>query len=362
LKVLNPMKLLVVILNYRVTDLTIGCLRSLADQVDRVPGTKVVVCENGSEGDAAERIREAIDAEGWGSWAHLMAVHPNRGFTGGNNLVIRAAQVWDDPPEYYLLLNADTLVQDGALDALVDFMDSHPKAGIAGSLLLSADGKPQGSPYRFLGIANQFDIAFRLGLVSWLLKRWSIAPEKTPGPSRCDWVSGASMILRARMLSQIGLLDEGLFTYFDDVDLCVRARRSGWETWFVPQSRITHFEGSSTGIRSGMVTRRPLYWYEARRRYFLKNYGSSYAALVDGAHIVGFGLWRLRRRIQRKPETDPPYAAVDFIRNSVFMKGFAVPEVGNPALRGSQARTSLQFMSTGPRPAGGRPARGGRTL
>ena len=49
------------------------------------------------------------------------------------------------------------------------------------------------------------------------------------------------------MLEQIGLLDEGLYTYFDDIDICLRAQRAGWETWFVPESRIIHYVGVSTG-------------------------------------------------------------------------------------------------------------------
>ena len=90
------------------------------------------------------------------------------------------------------------------------------------------------------------------------------------------WVSGASMILRRTMLEQIGLLDEGLYTYCDDVDICLRARRAGWETWYVPESRVVHLAGASTGIASHTKrpVRRPPYWYQAHHRYFLKNYGA----------------------------------------------------------------------------------------
>ena len=83
------MKLFVVVLCYRVPDLAIDCLRSLSKEIDRVPGTRVAVCENGTGGDAAERIERAIDEQGWSSWCDLTAVYPNRGFCAGNNLVIR---------------------------------------------------------------------------------------------------------------------------------------------------------------------------------------------------------------------------------------------------------------------------------
>ena len=102
------MKLLVVIVSYRVTDLTIDCLRSLSGEIGRVPGTRVALCENGTGGDAADRLRRAIEENNWGSWVDLTVIYPNRGFTGGNNAVIRPALESDDPPEYVLLLNADT--------------------------------------------------------------------------------------------------------------------------------------------------------------------------------------------------------------------------------------------------------------
>lgn len=138
------MKLLVIILNYRVTDLTIDCLRSLVQEVPRVPGTKVAVCENGTGGDAEQRLREAISANGWAPWAELTAISPNRGFTGGNNVIIRKWLGTADCPDYFLLLNADTLVQPGACEVLVRFMDRHPEVGIAGSRLEWPDGAPQG--------------------------------------------------------------------------------------------------------------------------------------------------------------------------------------------------------------------------
>lgn len=326
------MKLLIVILNYRVTELTIRCLQSLAGRIQRVPESKVAVCENGTGGDAADRLRRVIEDHQWSSWVELTEVHPNRGFTGGNNLVIRAALASSDPPEYFLLLNADTLVQNGALEALVDYMDRHPRAGIAGSRLLSPDGEIQGSPFRFHNFANQLDRSLQLGLVSRFLSRW--ASTMPPPSQECsvDWVSGASMILRRSMLEEVGLLDEGLYTYFDDVDLCLRAKRAGWETGFVPASRIVHLEGASTGVVRVAPKRRPGYWFQARRRYFLKNYGAIRTALYDAVFIVGSTIRLIRHWIQSKPDTDPPSMVSDLIAHSVFRRGFKVNQVENPAL------------------------------
>lgn len=328
------MKLLVVILNYRVTDLTVDCIRSMAGRLDRIPGARAVVLENGTGGDAAERLRRAIEDSPCRSRIGLMTVTPNRGFTGGNNIVIRQALASEDPPEHVLLLNADTLVQDGSFEELVAFMDRTPRAGIAGSLLVYPDGTPQQSPFRFQGIASEFDRGLRIGLLSRLFAPWRGSLSKPSAPCRADWVSGASMILRASMLRQIGLLDEGLYTYYDDIDICLRARRAGWESWFVPASRIVHLEGASTGIEHRAVKRRPDYWFQARRRYFLKNHGALYTALADAAFLTGFALWRVRRRIQRKPDRDPPHMLADAFRHSVFRTGFRLHEVENPAMAG----------------------------
>jgi GT2 family glycosyltransferase len=328
------MKLLVVIVSYRVTDLTIDCLRSLSGEIGRVPGARVALCENGTGREAADRLRRAIEESGWGSWVDLTVIYPNRGFTGGNNAVIRPAMESDDPPEYVLLLNADTIVKEHALDSLVAFMDDHPKAGIAGSLLISPEGTIESTPFRFPGIATELDRGLRLGIVSKLLAPWSLVLPKPGGAFRGDWVAGASMILRRTMLEQIGLLDEGLYTYCDDPDICLRACRAGWETWYVPDSQIIHLGGASTGLTGRPVeSRLPPYWYQARRRFFVKNYGPWYTALADAAFILGFAIWRLRRWIQRKPDTDPPFMLIDSIRHSVFWAGPWVPVVENPALR-----------------------------
>ena len=314
------MKLLVVIVSYKVTDLTIDCLRSLSGEIGRVPGARVALCENGTGGDAADRLQQAIDENGWGSWVDLTVLHPNRGFTGGNNALIRPALAGDDPPEYVLLLNSDTIVLEHALDTIVEFMDSHPAVGIAASWEIAPDGSVMSIPFRFPGIAAELDRGLRLGIVSKLLSRWTKVPVKDfQKPCKPDWVCFASAIFRRTMLEQIGLLDEGLFTYFDDADLCLRANRAGWESWLLPQSRVIHYGGATTGVTDQKKrSRLPAYWFQARRRFFLKNYGAWHTLLIDAAFILGFMAWRIRRRIQRKPDTDPPHMLFDSIRHSVF--------------------------------------------
>jgi len=268
----------------------------------------------------------------------LTVIHPNRGFTGGNNEIIRKAMAWADAPEYFLLLNADTIVHPQAVDSLVDFMDRNPKVGIAGSRLLNPDRTIQGCIYRFPSIASEFERSLQLGPVSHLLSRWTVRMPTPTSPCQADWVPGCSMIIRRQTVETIGLLDEGLYTYYDDIDYCLKAKRAGWEIWFVPASCVVHLEGASTGVTARLVKRRPPYWFEARRRFFLRNYGAIDTALVDAASIIGLALWRLRRWVQRKPDNDPPHMLMDLIRNSVFCTGFTVRVVENPAMKESQQR------------------------
>lgn len=340
------MKLLVVVVNYRLTDMTIDCLRAVADQIDDVPGTRVGVCENGTGPEAVRRLEAAVADHGWSRWAYVVPITPNQGFTGGNNAVIGPAleAPHDERPRYVLLLNNDTIVRPGAFKALVDFMDAHPAVGIAGSRLENPDGSPQHSAFRFQGVASEFDRGLRLGIVSQLLRPWNVCLPIFDQPTQVPWVSGASLIIRADLLQNLGLLDEGYFTYFDDIDLCRGARRAGWPTWYVPRSRVVHLVAQTTGVAARAPSpgepplppaprkRLPVYMLQARRRYFLKNHSRLYAALVDAAYITGLALWRLRRWLQRLPDTDPEHILPDAVRQSVFVQGFKTPVVENPAI------------------------------
>jgi len=141
------MKLLVAIVNYGRSDLTIDCLRTAVPEVRAMiaagDGCRIGLCENGSADDSARVLADTIGAEGWGDVVTLTAINPNRGFTGGNNAVIDPVIAGDDQPDYVLLLNNDTLVIDGAFRELVAFMDAHPDVGIGGARMEEPDGTPQ---------------------------------------------------------------------------------------------------------------------------------------------------------------------------------------------------------------------------
>jgi GT2 family glycosyltransferase len=308
--------LTIVIVNYRTAGLVLDCLRSLSTQVEGRPDCRVVVVDSFSGDGSVERLRAAVTAADWGRWVEILPLSENAGFAAGNNAALRRALAGSHCPDYLWLLNPDTVVRPGALHGLLQFMEAHPEVGIAGSRLEDPDGTPQRSAFRFPGIASEFERGMRLGVLSNLLRRQVVAPVLRDRAHRTDWVSGASMMVRREVIESIGFLDDRYFLYYEETDYCLRARRARWDCWYVPQSRVVHLVGQSSGIKDGVPTARrvPGYWFQSRSRYFGKNHGLLYRLLADATWVAGFVCWRLRRRLQRKPDHDPPALLWDFLR------------------------------------------------
>ncbi|PHS68214.1 MAG: glycosyl transferase family 2 [Methylophaga sp.] len=321
---INKQRLLVVIVNYKTSELVCSMLSNLTSQLDPTID-KVCIVDNDSADNSAEKLAQHITDNHLQHFVELIASEHNGGFSYGNNLAIRPA--FNDPiqsPDFYLLLNPDTIVTASAISELLEFMNKHPQAGIAGSQLEEPDGTIQGSFFRFHSILSELNSSLHLGIISRLLSKWTISPEMVKDECLTDWVAGASMMIRRKVFEDIGLMDEHYFLYFEETDFCLQAKRKGWQCWYVPQSRVVHLVGQSTGVVSGNVKcpRRPKYWFEARQYYFIKNHGYFYTMMADLTWGLGFTLWRLRRFIQRKQDTDPENMLVDFWRNSIFLTVF----------------------------------------
>lgn len=316
------MRLAIIIVNFRTPELTADCLRSLADQIESQP-TQVVVVDNHSGDDSVRYLGETIEDNSWQSWVTLLPQSLNRGYAAGNNAALRPLLESEHPPDVVWLLNPDCIVEPDSLSALLGFLRTHPEAALAGSRLLDRDGEPQRSAFRFHTLLSELDDALRWRVVSRLAQSHVVAPPAPDRACRTDWVAGASLIVRREVFERIGLLDEGYFLYFEDVDFCLRARRAGFECWYAPESRVIHLVGSSTGVTdpSKATARRPSYWFQARHRYFRRNFGALYTVAADLVFLAGFVVWRLRRAIQGKPDGDPARFLGDFLRHSIFHLG-----------------------------------------
>jgi N-acetylglucosaminyl-diphospho-decaprenol L-rhamnosyltransferase len=314
----GPVEVLVVVVNYRSAELAVDCLASLEPEVAANPGTRVAVVENASGADQAERIRDAIERRGWSGWASLIEAGRNGGFAAGNNAAIAPALAQPEPPEFVWLLNPDTVVRPGALAGLRDFLRRQPDVGMAGSRLENPDGTPQFSAFRFPSILGEVEGGLRFGPASRLLRDRAALMPIADSPGRVDWVAGASLMVRRAVFEAVGLLDEGYFMYYEEVDFCRRAAEAGWPCWYVPESRVVHLVGQSTGVNE-LRRRRPSYWFHARRRYFLKSQGRTKTFLADLAWALAYASYRVRRPIQGKPDGDPRWLLADFIRHNFLM-------------------------------------------
>ncbi|MBI5071120.1 MAG: glycosyltransferase family 2 protein [Deltaproteobacteria bacterium] len=315
-------RLAVVIVNYRTPALVVDCLRSLEAEVAGIEGTQVVVVDNLSGDGSVEQIGGAITSEGWGGWASVQAAPRNAGFAAGNNAALRPLLASPEPPDWFLLLNPDTYVRPGALLALLEATTNRPDAGILGSRLEEPDGTPQPSAFRFHGILAEFERELRLRLVARALSPWTTVLAIPADARKVDWVSGASMLVRREVFEQVGLLDEGYFLYYEEVDLCLRAARAGWACWYEPRSRVVHLVGRSTGVDPSDASRAiPPYVLQSRHRYFVKNFGLARALLADLAWLAGHLLRRARMRLLGRPRGSAPGLLRAFLRESTLGRG-----------------------------------------
>ncbi len=313
---------LVVIVNYRVGELCVEALGALEEQVAGQPGCRAVVVDNDSGDGSPDRIEGAIRTRGWHDWASVVRAPRNLGLSAGNNLAIRPALAATAPgTDYFLILNPDTVPRPGAVGALWEFMEANPRAGIAGSRMEDPDGTPHRSRFRFPNLWNELDSRLGLGVVSRLLRRHKLAPPLVDETQPADWVAGASMLIRREVFEQIGLFDEGYFLYFEDVDFCLRASRADWPCWYVVESRVAHIGGASSQFEHRLKRKQqriPGYWFESRRRFWVKNHGLAFATLIDVVALAALGLQRLRFLLQRAEDPQPERFRRDLLRHAFF--------------------------------------------
>ncbi len=318
------MKLSVIVLNYNTGALATRCLASLIADLEQTDfDFHICVVDNHSPDDSATLLENCINDNDWGDRATLIKSAKNGGYAYGNNLGIRHAIEQFDP-EYVWLVNPDTVMLPNAASELINFLADNRQADLCGSRLQDEDGTLQISAFRFPSIISEIIDYCQLGLISNALAEHAVIMPAPENNARVDWVAGASLMIRRSVVDDIGLMDEDYFLYYEEVDYILAAQRAGHSCWYVPSSKIIHMVGAATGISDHrkQAPRRPQYWFNSRRRYFLKNKGPLYALLADIAVILSYSFWLVRSSIQRKQTNNPPKFLRDFIGNSVLVKGF----------------------------------------
>jgi GT2 family glycosyltransferase len=286
----------VVIVNYRTADLTARCVRSVVACRDELRGGGVVVVDNDSGDGSIEALRELVERENWHGLVQLAAAPCNGGFGSGNNIGFRQGVATFDRVGAVLLLNPDAELAPGQLRRLLERLQTEPRIGIVGAALEDAQGGPASASHRVPSPLGELEAAAQWRPLSRLLERWAVTPRQSSHAHRCDWVSGACMLVRRDVLESTQGFDEGFFLYFEEIDLCMRAAALGWECWFEPAARVRHLEGAATGIKAA-ARRRPGYWYASRRRLLLKLYGVPGLLFADLLWALGRCSLLLRRAL-----------------------------------------------------------------
>lgn len=350
-----PLKVYIVLLNWRGTEDTVECLESVFAQ-DHGNYT-VIVCDNNSGDDSLDRIADWAEgrlvppvAQVAGittgsppqkpigvevltradvdtgrcvpaSGAPLVLIQngDNLGFAGGNNVALRYILERGDA-DYVWLLNNDTVVHPGALSAMLSTAKAETRAGMVGSRLLH-----YAEPDRLQAAGGGSIVAWTgLTLMAGGEERDS---DRWASTLELDYVTGASLLVRWELVREMGGLDERFFLYSEEVDWCVRARRLGWKLLYAPGSRVWHKGGRS------VVHRSPLHDYHVVRGMLLlvQRHYPQYLPLTFAYSVyrcimpklMRFDLLRMRAVLR---------AYQDFFSNTLFSGPGAVSSARDPLI------------------------------
>lgn len=238
------------------------CLDSLAKATPR-RSMEVLVVDNASSDGSSEMMEVKYPL------VKLIKSKENLGFSKGNNVAIRQSQ-----GRYIALVNPDVIVFPGCLDALADFLDQNPKVGNVGPRVLNPDMSMQSTCRRFPTLWNNFCSA--TGLATKFKNSRFFAGEHMfyfphDHTLAVDVIVGCFSFIRREAFDTIGLLDEDLFMYGDDVDWCRRARNAGWDVVFYPGGQAIHDRGKTTApypVRFAVAQQRSVLHYWAKHHSF----------------------------------------------------------------------------------------------
>ncbi len=232
------MKLSVIIVNYNVEHFLEQCLISVKNAMKGIDG-EVFVVDNNSIDGSVKMVREKFPE------VKLIANKENVGFSRANNQAIKQAK-----GEYVLLLNPDTVVEDDTFKKVVEFMDKTPDAGALGVKMVDGAGNflpeskrglptPEAAFYKMFGISKLFPKSKRFS-------KYHLGYLDENEIHEVEILAGAFMLIRKKVLDEIGLLDESFFMYGEDIDLSYRIIKAGYKNYYFPKTRIIHYKGEST--------------------------------------------------------------------------------------------------------------------
>lgn len=289
----------IVIVNWNTRDLLRKCLQAVFASTGL--SFRVVVVDNASEDSSADMVRTEFPD------VLLIANADNIGFSGANNQGLRLMglnqdTVMAESPRYALLLNSDTEVPPTGLAEMVAYLDRQDRldVGAAGCKLVMLDGSldlacrrsfptPLVSFYRMVGLSALFPRSRRFG-------RYNMTYLDPAVETEVDSVVGAFMMVRSKVIQQVGLLDEAYWMYGEDLDWAFRIKQAGWKIMYNPAITVLHVKRAS----SRQSARARLAFYQAMLKFYRDHYRKTtplwlHILIMLGLMVKGGpALWRNR--------------------------------------------------------------------
>jgi N-acetylglucosaminyl-diphospho-decaprenol L-rhamnosyltransferase len=238
-------------------------LLACLDAIERTapPGLEreVLVLDNASEDGSAQAVREL------GREIRLIELSRREGKAANDSTLLRSAT-----GRFCLLLNEDSELQPGAVEALLEALEDEPAAGAAGAQLLDSGGREVPCAWRFPGLGTAIAGAL-------FLHRLLTVQSKGSRTRRVDWVQSSAMLVRREAVAAVGYLDPDFFVYYDECDLCKRLSKAGWSTLYVPAARAIHHDQLATDLAAGLPR---IVEFHRNRDLYLRKHGSRATAIA----------------------------------------------------------------------------------
>ena len=271
----------IIVISYNTRPMTLERLRTISDGAAHT-SHEVIIVDNDSTDGSAEAIADEFPAY------RLIASNENLGFARANNLAATHTDA-----QRLLLLNPDTLVDAGAIDALIEFADANPDAGIWGGRTRFGDGSPNPTscwqrPTPWSVLCSALGLA-RIFSHSRLLNSESLGVLPDGTERHVDVVTGCLLLIDRRLWETLDGFDPAFFMYGEDADLCLRARMHGARPMVTAAAEIVHYGGQSDRVRPDKIVR----LFRARRQLYTRHWSAAWQWWADAGPMLNIFLRRL---------------------------------------------------------------------
>lgn len=237
----------------------LACLEAIRKNGPSGKSSEVLVLDNASTDGSAEMVRERFPE------VDLIELDRKQGKAANDSLLLRRSK-----GRYCLLLNEDSEVLPGAVEALLGALEAETEAGAAGAQLEDAEGKGYACAWRFPGIRSAVVGAL------FLHRRLTVQSGGTT-TREVDWVQSSAMMVRREAAAEVGYLDPDFFVYYDECDFCLRLAEAGWKTLYVPDAKAIHHDQLATDLSAGLPR---IVEFHRNRDIYMRKHHSRAAALA----------------------------------------------------------------------------------